>query len=114
MRIADINVPRGCEKIFVDIEDDKVIVSYGSKTNDKEFYCAESEENETLPRIGDFSIFWNDKERNDAICANFRGKSYTKDRVGYRTSSGMLYDNAIKFRNLDQYLKIRGIYDDTF
>lgn len=39
MRIATIDVPKGCTKIFVDLEDGKLIVSYGSSINGKEFFC---------------------------------------------------------------------------
>ena len=70
-RIANIKVPKGCNEIYVDIEDDKVIVSYGSRLNDMEFYCSLTDEVETLPGIGDFCIMWDEKRRMEAICANY-------------------------------------------
>ena len=38
MRIAEINVPKGCDKIYVEIEDGALIVSYGSSINKREVY----------------------------------------------------------------------------
>lgn len=34
MRVTEIDVPKGCSKIYVDIEDGKLVISYGSKANE--------------------------------------------------------------------------------
>lgn len=113
-RIANIKVPKGCNEIYVDIEDDKVIVSYGSRLNDMEFYCSLTGEVETLPGIGDFCIMWDEKRRPEAICANYDFRDKRTGEPGrYGANNGSGYDYAIKFRNYEQFLKVKGVIDDT-
>ena len=38
MRIAEIDVQKGCDKIFVDLENGMLTVSYGSTTNKREVF----------------------------------------------------------------------------
>lgn len=108
MRLATIKVPKGCSEIYVDLEDNQVVVSYASKFNSGEVFCDETGEVEELPEKGDFAIFWDTNLSNFARCANFEKK------VGdcFCGSDGIKYRNAIKFRNYEQYLKIRGIYGE--
>lgn len=108
MRLATIKVPKGCSEIYVDLEDNQVVVSYSSKINTGEVYCEETGEVEELPKKGDFAIFWVDEYRNNAACMNYDGQ-YGEN---HRASDGCNYDHAIKFRNYEQYLKIRGIYGE--
>lgn len=106
MRIATINVPKGCTEIFVDLEDGRLVVSYGSAINSKEFYCKETGHMEEVPGVGDFAILWNEELPKFAVCATFEcmheGLFVASDLVKYR--------RAIKFRNYEQYLKIKGEY----
>lgn len=108
MRIAEIDVPKGCNKIYVDLEDNnQVIVSYGSSINEKEFRCKETGEMEMRPAVGDFAIFWNDDYREHAIVANLQ-------QIGedsWISSDLVAYDYAIKFRDYDQYLAVRRIHE---
>lgn len=108
MRLATIKVPKGCSEIYVDLEDNQVVVSYSSNLNTGEVYCEETGEVEELPKKGDFAIFWMDEYRNNAACMNYDGQS----GENHRASDGCNYDHAIKFRNYEQYLKIRGIYGE--
>ena len=108
MRVADIEVPKGCRRVYVDVEEGKVIVSYCSQTNDREFFCEVTGEKEERPGIGDFAIFWNKDSRGKASCANF-------DRMNgdlFIASDGFGYDEAVKFRCYEQFLKVRGIYGE--
>lgn len=111
-RIADIKVPKGCDRIFVDIDNDKVVITYGSKLNDNEFMCDETGEREQVPCIGDFSIFWHDGMRSKAVCASYVGKDYGEGK--YIASTGIRYDHAIKFRNHNQFLSVKGVVDDAY
>lgn len=104
----EILIPDGCKKIHIEIENGKISVSYLSKINDRSFICGETGEVEDRPGIGDFSIFWDNGRRDCACCANFIGM----DGVKYRCSSGMTYDEAVKFRDYNQFLAIREIYED--
>lgn len=60
-----------------------------------------------MPGVGDFAILWNELDRKSAIVANveeFNKKGFV---VG---SNGFAYGSAIKFRNYEQYLKVKGEY----
>lgn len=105
MRLTTIKVPKGCSEITVDMEDGKLIVSYGSSINSKEFFCKETGHMEEVPGVGDFAILWNEPDRKSAIVANveeFNKKGFV---VG---SNGFAYGSAIKFRNYEQYIKVKG------
>lgn len=111
MRIATINVPKGCKEIFVDIEESgKLIVSYGSSINRKEFFCQETDHVEEVPGVGDFAILWNKGARERAVVANIEKNVSDGPCGGWISSSNYHYDCAIKFRDYEQYLKIRGKY----
>ena len=104
----DIVIPEGCKRIQIEIEDGRLTVYYDSNMNDRVFLCNETRAQEERPGIGDFAIFWNDNAKNRAICGNVVEKKKGK----YLASDGYLYDNAIKFRNYEQYLNVRGIYGE--
>ena len=107
MRLTTIKVPDGCKEIAVDVEDGKVIVSFLPGTNGKEFFCKETDCVEEKPGVGDFAIFWDEDKRKKAVVANLEKiNSYAH----YVNSEGGLYNLAIKFRNYEQYLKVRGKY----
>lgn len=106
MRLTEIDVPKGCKKIFVDFEDGRIVVSYASGLNEDEIFCEETGEIENLPRVGDFSILWNEKNRDRAVCVNC---SMIKDGLFWGCNVEP-YTHAIKFRNYDQYLRVRGAY----
>lgn len=106
MRLTEIDVPKGCKKIFVDLEDGRIVVSYASGLNEDEIFCEETGEIENLPRVGDFSILWNEKNRDRAVCVNC---SMIKDGLFWGCNVEP-YTHAIKFRNYDQYLRVRGVY----
>ena len=97
MRLTTIKVPKGCTEIAVDLEDGKLIVSYGSSINEKEFFCKETEHMEEIPGVGDFAILWNEPNRKSAIVANVEEFNKEGFVVG---SDGFAYGSAIKFRKL--------------
>lgn len=105
----EIEIPKGCKKITIEVEDGKMIVSYSSSINSSEFLCEETGEVESLPSVGDFSIFWDNNEATFAIVANMFGK---RPSGKWEASDNCVYDNAIKFRNYEQYLKVRGVYGE--
>lgn len=105
----EIEIPKGCKKITIEVEGERVIVTYSSSINDREFLCDETGEVEELPKVGDFSIFWDNNEATFAIVANMSGK---RPSGKWEASDNCIYDNAIKFRNYEQYLKVRGIYGE--
>lgn len=109
MEKKEIKIPNGCKRIQIDVENGLMEVMCESAINDKYIDCEETGDSEERPSVGDFSIFWDKDNRDAAICAHLDGIS----RKGFfRSSDGSVYDEAIKFRNNDQYLKVRGIYED--
>lgn len=109
MRLTEITVPEGCRKIYVDVEDDKVVVSYASSVNNREFYSSFTRSMEERPGTGDFCVMWNNEARSLAVCVNLK----TATGGGWLGSDGVLYDQAVKFRDYKQYLDIKGVvYED--
>ena len=108
MRIAEIDVPKGCDTIFVELENGMLTVSYGSRTNKREVFNQYTRHLEELPGIGDLCIMWNDENRDEAIIGTLEQKA----GVLYIGNNSYEYKNAVKFRDQQQYLDIRGIYDE--
>ena len=109
MEKKEIRIPKGCKSIQIDIENGLMTVNYESDINEKYIDCEETGDSEERPSMGDFSIFWDKNNRDAAVCAHFCGMN----RKGFFIASdGCVYDEAIKFRNNEQYLSVRGIYED--
>lgn len=106
MEKKEISIPEGCKKIQISIEKGVMTVLYESNISQKVFECPETGETEERPGIGDFCIFWNRNFRSRAFCANFE----TMEGRCYKSSDGYRYEEAIKFRNYEQFLKVRGTY----
>ena len=103
-----VDIPKGCRKISVEVENEKIVVSFVSRVNDGEFYCDETGEYEERPKNGDFAIVWNKMGRDRACCLHI-------DKVMggvYYGVDGFAYDEAVKFRDHDQYMAVRGIYGE--
>lgn len=92
----------------MDLEDGKLVVSYGSSINEKEFFCKETGHMEEVPGIGDLCILWNDENRHEAIIGTLEQMA----GVLYIGNNSYEYKNAVKFRDQQQYLDIRGIYGE--
>lgn len=108
MERKEIQIPKGCKNIEVDIERGIVLMHFESETNERLFDCEETGDTEERPGMGDFSIFWNRDNRSSAFCANYVGMVNGE----YISSRGACYEEAIKFRNYEQYLKVRDIYEE--
>lgn len=111
-RVAEINVPKGCTKVYVDIgSDGRIVVSYDSEVNIQEFFCKETGRVEEVPKIGDFSVLWLTDNPAGAVVCNLK-KIETEYQECYTGSDGGEYENAIKFRDYEQYLKVKGCYGE--
>lgn len=116
MKRKDIEIPMGVKIISINLE--KIIsinlekkymtVVYEDDTDDRLFDCPETGDTEERPSVGDFCIFWNEANRETACCANFVAIEDGK----YKASDKYVYAEAIKFRNYEQYLRVRGLYED--
>lgn len=75
MRIAKINVPEGCKEIFVDIEEGgKLIVSYGSSINSKEFFLPRNRSCGRSAWCGRFCDFMEQRCEGKGCCGEYRKK----------------------------------------
>lgn len=104
-----IEIPKGCKKITIELEDGKMIVTYSSSINSSDFLCEETGEMEERPKVGDFSVFWNEKDRYRAVVANVDSIGFE----GFVASDNLYYERAVKFRNYEQNLKVRGVYGEN-
>lgn len=109
MKRKDIEIPMGVKTISIYLEKKHMTVLYEDDTDDRLFDCPETGDTEERPSVGDFCIFWDEDSRDRALCANFDGMS---PEGSYKSSEGCRYDEAIKFRNYEQYRRVRGIYED--
>lgn len=110
----EIEIPKGCKKITIEVvEGERIIVTYSSNINN-EILCKETGEMEELPKVGDFCIFWDDYKRDVAVCANLVRCDFVQNQPlkRYIASTGNNFRNAIKFRNYEQYLRVKGIYGE--
>lgn len=107
MRIGTIKVPKGCDTIHVEMKEfGKLTFIYES--SEKEFLCEETGVMEEKAGMGDFAILWMKDGRESAVVANV--VRYMEN--GVLGSDGCTYDMAIKFRNYEQYLKLKGQYGE--
>ena len=107
MRIGTIKVPKGCDTIHVEMKEFGVL-TFIYESSEKEFLCKETGEMEEKAGMGDFAILWMKDGRDSAVVANV--VRYTENSV--LGSDGWTYDKAIKFRNYEQFLKVRGQYGE--
>ena len=107
MKHQVIQIPQGLKKIEIDIEHGTMKMHYADEEDSKYIDCEETGDSEERPGIGDFAIFWEKEDRGKACCANFVQMSNGL----YEASDTFLYDEAIKFRNYEQFLRVRGVYE---
>lgn len=108
MRIGTIKVPKGCDTIHVEMKEfGKLTFIYES--SEKEFLCEETGEMEEKAGMGDFAILWVKNGRDSAVVANVVRYGQNGEVFG---SDGWTYEKAIKFRNYEQFLKVRGKYGE--
>lgn len=103
-----VDIPKGCKRIRIDVDEERVTVSYLGSENVDAFYCEETDDEEERPKTGDFAVFWSKGERWAAVCANYVGKPGDES---YIASDGGCYDEAVRFRSYEQYLRVRGVCD---
>lgn len=108
MRITTIKVPKGCDTIHVEMKEFGVL-TFIYESSEKEFLCKETGVMEEKAGMGDFAILWDEGKRDSAVVANVVRYDQEGRVLG---SDGWTYDKAIKFRNYEQFLKVRGQYGE--
>ncbi len=105
----EIGIPKGIRTLRIETSEAGVMVCFVSKMNDsRTFPCKETDHEEEIPTIGDFSVFWNDRFPDAAMIGNLIGISAGR----FLANSGIAYEHAIKFRDYKQYLEVRKINED--
>lgn len=109
MEKMELTIPKGCRKIIIEQDGDRIIATFAPSICFDEIVCEYTGRIEVLPGIGGLSVMWNDGDREGAIIANVRRKEHGK----FEANNGLIYDNAVMFRDYVQYNQIKGLLDDT-
>lgn len=84
---------------------DTIVMTYRKKS--KEFLSPVTNELECVPEIGELAIFWDYGKERNAIIARLSDKDYATDlKYSFMIHTGEWYDNAIRFRNPEQFNKV--------
>lgn len=109
MEKMELTIPQGCRKIIIEQDGNRIIATFASSLCFDEIECEYTGQIEVLPSIGGLSVMWNDGDREGAIIANVKSKDYRK----FEANNGLIYDNAVLFRDYVQFNQIKGLLDDT-
>ena len=104
------NVPRECKRVTIEREGTQVLVIFepAPMPTREEFLCELTGENEEIARVGEFAIMWEETKRDKAIVSRVLDVKNMHGRIVYQATTVALYDNAIRFRNYDQYKRVLG------
>lgn len=97
-------IPKGSKYVTAETIDDNITLIF--EPNDTgAFLCDITDDLEYIPSPGDLSIFWNKEKPNSAIIAQLNDYNFSEENL-FQSSNRLWYNNAIKFRNEEQYDKI--------
>lgn len=99
MELKDYRIPPECSRISVRAEGRTLTISFEPE-NPNIFFCQETGRTEEEPRIGQLAVLW-DEFHGDAIIARVTNIDY-KDFT-YKSTNGLWYRNAVRFRDEKQY-----------
>lgn len=103
-------IPKGANKITVEIDNGMTIITIG-KAVGMEYHEELTDHIEYSPQIGNMAILWDKEDRKNAIIATLQDWESGETCIKYK-GGGEWFDNAIRFRDEDQYNAIRG-YEAT-
>lgn len=103
-------IPHGTDRmeIEVDAESNNWCVKFIPK-DVAYFFCERTGADEKSARVGDIAIVWDDGAINSATISYIVDWNIEDEGVRYITNEGRAFDNAIKFRDMQQCLSIIGI-----
>lgn len=98
-------IPEGSEFVTAEVIDNSLILLFEPKAT-KAFLCDITNDLEYIPEKGDLSIFWGHERPGAAIIAQLSDYNFSEEESLFRSSNGLWYHHAIRFRNEEQYNKI--------
>lgn len=107
MKINNYTIPPECRHISVEASENRIIIIFEPETYG-DFHCVETDHVESLPRIGDLSIFWDEDDRSTAIIAIMKDYEDDDGKTAYQAVNDVWYYHAMRFRSDDQYKQLTG------
>lgn len=107
MKIKNYTIPPECRHISVETSDNSLIITFEPESYG-DFHCAETDHVESLPRIGDLAVFWDEEDRNGAIVARTKDECIDEGKPLYQAANDVWYYRAMRFRSDDQYKQLTG------
>lgn len=98
-------IPEGSEFVTAKVIDNSLILLFEPQANNA-FLCDITNDLEYIPGKGDLSIFWSQERPGAAIIAQLSDYNFSEEESLFRSSNGLWYHHAIRFRNEEQYNKI--------
>lgn len=98
-------IPEGCKRITVEANEGKLIILF-ERFETGEFLSKITGEVEQYPGINDVAIFWNNNNCVSAVIGKCLDWESQQEGLRHQSNNGMWYDNAIRFRNSNQYNQI--------
>ena len=102
MKIQNFIIPPESKYVSVTTERDRLVLIFEPE-NPRTFFCQETDHLEETPNIGHLAILWNANYRESIV--SYVADTDFKDG-SYQAKNGEWYDNAIRFRSVEQYMKI--------
>ncbi|WP_321331928.1 hypothetical protein [uncultured Bacteroides sp.] len=103
-------LPKGVNKITIEIDKGMAIITVG-KAKCLEYHNKLTNHIESSPVVGNMAILWDKADPKNAIIATLQDWESVDINVRYK-GGGEWFDNAIRFRDEEQYNAIRG-YETT-
>lgn len=98
-------IPEGSEFVTAEVIDNSLILLFEPQANNA-LFCDITDDLEYIPEKGDLSIFWGQERPGAAIIAQLSDYNFSEEESLFRSSNGLWYHHAIRFRNEEQYNKI--------
>lgn len=98
-------IPEGCKRITVEANEGKLIILF-ERFEAGEFLNKITGETEQYPGIGDVAIFWDNGSSVSAVIGKCLDWESQQQGLKHQANDGRWYDNAIRFRNGNQYNQI--------
>ncbi|MEG0157298.1 MAG: hypothetical protein RR661_06580 [Anaerovoracaceae bacterium] len=107
-------LPSGCQSVEIEFDyANKISKIAFSGYNPSEKYFAITSHVEETPQEGDLSILWDDGYPGLAVIAYLKTLETGLSKMEYTAANDTVYENAIRFRNEEQYLKVLGKWQEN-
>lgn len=109
MRKEKFPLPSGCQSVEIEFDYANKISNISfSRYNPCENYLAITGHVEETSQEGNLSILWDGDHPNMAIIAYLKSLDCGLVKMEYTAENDTVYENAIRFRDEEQYQKILG------